>query len=104
MPMTEPRYREAVLIGWSILWRLVGGFLVLLLLMNLTILALLPELTRTGPSLLALLVPIAAATVLAALVVMPVVVRRMIGKSFSGFRLDFVRDDGTHSGFHRPNS
>ena len=89
---TEPRYREAVLIGWSILWRVAGGFLVLLLLMNLTILALLPELTRTGPSLLALLVPVAASTVAAALIVMPMVVRSIIGKSFPGFRLDLVRN------------
>ena len=89
---TEPRYREAVLIGWSILWRVAGGFLVLLVLTNLTILALLPELTRTGPSLLALLIPIAASTVAAALIVMPLVVRRIIRKSFPGFRLDLLRD------------
>ena len=90
---TEPRYREAVLIGWSILWRVAGGFLVLLLLMNLTILALLPELTRRvltssrcwspwqRPGLVA-----------AALIVMPMVVRSIIGKSFPGFRLDLVRN------------
>jgi hypothetical protein len=97
-----PSYREAVGIGWRILWPVAGSFVVLLVVANFVLLTFLPELTRSGPSLAALALPLAAAAVVAALVVMPRVVQTVVGKPFSGFRLKFVRDDGRVSGLHSP--
>jgi hypothetical protein len=96
----RPSYPEAVRIGWRILWPVAGSFLLGLVVANFVLLALLPELTRSGPSLAALVLPITAASVVAALVVMPIVVQTVLGKPFSGFRLTFVRDDGRLSGLH----
>jgi hypothetical protein len=92
MPTDEPRYRDAVIIGWSLLWRGTGSFLLLLFLANLAMMALLPELTRTGPSLWALLLPLGAVSALSALAVMPLVVRHLLRKRFTGFHLEFIRD------------
>jgi hypothetical protein len=92
MPTDEPRYRDAVIIGWSLLWRGTGSFLLLLFLTNFAVIGLLPELTRTGPSLGALLLPLVAVSTLSALAVMPVIVRRLLRKRFAGFHLDFIRD------------
>lgn len=91
MSAEEPTYREAVIIGWSILWRTVGSFLLLLFLMNLAIFALLPELTRTGPSWWALGLPLVIVTALAASLIMPLVVRAVVLKPFRDFHLEFVR-------------
>jgi hypothetical protein len=89
-----PGYGVLVLIGWRILWQAVGSFLLLLFLANLALLSLLPELTRTGPSLWALLSPLLVVTVIVALLVMPVVVRALFTTSFSGYRLQLLRDQG----------
>ena len=50
MEMT-PSYWDTVAIGWRIFWQGFGGFVLALFLANLVLLGLLPELTRTGPSL-----------------------------------------------------
>jgi hypothetical protein len=84
MSAEEPNYREAVAIGWRILWRGVGSFLLLLFVANLAVFALLPELTRTAPSIWALL--------LSAACVMPFVVRGLLRTPFRNFHLEFVRD------------
>jgi hypothetical protein len=88
-----PRYWESVAIGWRIFWRAVGGFLLTLTAANLVLLNLLPELTRSDPSLWALVVPLFAATTLTCLAVMPLVARALLKKRFGGFRLALVRDE-----------
>lgn len=88
----EPRYRDAVIIGWTILWKGVGSFLLLLFLTNLAVIALLPELTRTGPSLWALLVPLAVVTAVCTGAIMPLVVRSLFRQRFGGFHLELIRD------------
>ncbi|ALA59004.1 hypothetical protein [Nitrospira moscoviensis] len=88
----RPDYWEAVSIGWSILWRGVGSFLLLLFVANLAIFALLPELTRTGPSVWALLLPLLIVTAFSAAFIMPLVVRTLLSKPFRHFRLEFVRN------------
>lgn len=92
MAEEEPTYGEALIIGWSLLWRGVGSFLLLLFLANLAIFAFLPELTRTGPSWWALLLPLMIVTALSASFIMPLVVRRLLSTSFGRFHLQFVRD------------
>ena len=90
--MAVPGYRVLVLIGWRILWQAVGSFLLLLFLANLALLSWLPELTRTGPSVWALLFPLLAVTVLVALLIMPAVVRALLTRSFAGVRLQAVNE------------
>ena len=90
--MGPPGYGVLVLIGWRILWQAVGSFLLLLFLTNLALLAVLPELTRTGPSWWALLSPLFVVTVIVALLVMPVIVRAMLAASFAGYRLHLVSE------------
>lgn len=90
--MGVPGYRVLVLIGWRILWQAIGSFLVLLFLANLALLSWLPELTRTGPSLWALLIPLLTVTTLVALLVMPAVVRGLLTRSFGGIRLQAVSE------------
>lgn len=90
--MAVPGYRVLVLIGWRILWQAIGSFLILLFLANLALLSWLPELTRTGPSLWALLIPLLSVTVLVAFFIMPAVVRGLLTRSFGGFRLQAVHE------------
>ena len=90
--MGVPRYRVLVLIGWRIRWQAVGSFLLLLFVANLVLLSWLPELTRTGPSLWALLLPLITVTGLVAFLIMPSVVRALLNKSFAGVRLRAVSD------------
>ena len=55
--MKQLTYWESVSIGWRILWQGIGGFVLALFLGSLALVGLLPELTRTGPSYGALVVP-----------------------------------------------
>lgn len=90
--MAVPGYRILMLIGWRILWQAIGSFLLLLFLANLVLLSWLPELTRTGPSLWALLIPLLTVTVFVALFIMPAVVRGLLVRSFGGIRLQAVSE------------
>ena len=93
--MDQPTYRESVQLGWTLLWRCVGGFLALLFAVNLLLLFLMPELTRTEPSVWMSLLPVGVAGIISLLVLMPFIVRGMVTKSFHGFHLRFVRDGGS---------
>ena len=90
-------YWEMVAVGWRILWQGIGGFVVTLLLGNLILLSVLPELTRTDPSYWALLVPLLTALVLSLFVVLPFVVRGLIKGPFGTFRLVVKRDEACRS-------
>ena len=46
----EPTYEELLRMGWALFWRGVGSFIILLFGVNILILLLVPELTRTEPS------------------------------------------------------
>lgn len=89
-----PTYQESVRIGWTVLWRCLGGFLALLFAVNVLILSAIPELTRTEPSLWISLLPIVVAAVILLFVIMPAIVRAILSKSFHGFHLRFIRDNG----------
>jgi hypothetical protein len=99
---TVPTYSESLRIGWTLLWRGTGSFVLLLTLCNILILAVLPELQRSVPSLLALLLPLVLVTCVATFGIMPFVVRTLFAGSYGGFRLQLVRNvqqsiDGTTS-------
>jgi hypothetical protein len=96
--MEMPTYRESIRIGWTLLWRAVGGFLALLFAANLGILFLVPELARTGPSFVTSLLPLGVATLVSVLLVMPLVARTIVTKAFRGFHLQFVRHSAAPSG------
>ena len=96
--MQVPTYQESIRIGWTLLWRAVGGFLALLFAANLGILFLIPELARSEPSFMTSLVPLGAATLVSVLLVMPLVVRKIVTKHFRGFHLQFVRDSAAQNG------
>ncbi|WP_447987426.1 hypothetical protein [Nitrospira sp. Nam74] len=98
-----PTYQESVRIGWTVLWRCLGGFLALLFAVNMLILYAMPELTRAEPSLWVSLLPLAVAAVISLFVIMPVIVRAMLNKSFHGFRLCFVRDSEPLSCMETPH-
>jgi hypothetical protein len=91
--MDEPTYQESVRIGWTVLWRCLGGFLALLFGVNLLVLYAIPELSRTEPSLWISLLPVGMAAIISLFVIMPVIVRAMLSKSFHGFHLRFIRDN-----------
>ena len=88
----KPRYWEALRIGWRILWQGVGSFMASLLILNLLLLTVLPELPRTTPSLWAWVLPLLVVSVMALFVFMPLVVRALLTKPFRGFRLCIVRE------------
>jgi hypothetical protein len=88
-----PTYQESVRIGWTLLWRCLGGFLVLLFAVNLLVLYLMPELTRAEPSLWVSLLTVGVAAVISLFAIMPVSVRALLSKSFHGFHLRFIRDN-----------
>ena len=90
---TRLSYREALAIGWRLFWQGAGGFLLALMAANLVVLGSLPELTRTGPSWWALMLPLLAATGLSVFVWMPLVARSLVAARFRTFRLDLVRGD-----------
>ena len=89
--MQMPTYGESIRIGWTVLWRAVGGFLALLFAANLGLLFLIPELARSEPSFMTSLLPLGLATLVSVLLVMPLVVRAIVTKDFRGFHLQFVR-------------
>ena len=91
--MDKPTYQESVRIGWTLLWRCLGGFLALLFVVNLAILYVMPELTRAEPSLWISVIPAGVAGAISLFVIMPVIVRAMLSKSFHGFHLRFIRDN-----------
>jgi hypothetical protein len=90
--MDEPTYQESIRIGWTLLWRCVGGFLVLLIAVNLFLLFIMPELTRTEPSVWMALFPVSVAAIISLFVIMPFIVRAVLAKSFHGFHIRFIRD------------
>lgn len=90
--MEEPTYQESIRIGWTLLWRCVGGFLALLFAVNLFLLFIMPELTRTEPSVLMSVLPVGVAGIISLFVIMPFIVRAVLTKSFHGFRIRFMRD------------
>jgi len=96
--MQVPTYGESIRIGWTLLWRAVGGFLALLFAANLGILFLIPELARSEPSFMTSLLPLGLATLVSALLLMPVVVRTIVTKDFRGFHLQFVRHPPVSNG------
>jgi hypothetical protein len=71
MRTPEPTYAELLRMGWAMFWRGVGSFIVLLFSMNVLILFLMPELTRTEPSFWVAVLPLAMVTVLCTFVTMP---------------------------------
>ena len=93
--MEAPTYQESVRIGWTLLWRCLGGFLALLFAANLLVLYVMPELTRAEPSLWISLLPVGVAAIISLFVIMPVIVRAMLSKSFHGFHLRFIRDNAS---------
>jgi hypothetical protein len=88
----ELTYVETLKVGWSILWRSVGSFLAVLSAINGWIFWTMPELTRAEPSILIAIVPICAAVLLCAFVVMPFVVRSILHKRFGQFQLRLIQD------------
>ena len=78
--------------GWALFWRGVGSFFLLLIGANTLVLLLIPELTRTSPSLWVALLPITMVTLLCTFLVMPFVARRLVRIPFRGFHVEFVRD------------
>jgi uncharacterized membrane protein len=96
--MHVPTYRESIRIGWTLLWRVVGGFLALLFATNLGILYVIPEVARSGPSFLTAFIPLGLATAVSLFLLMPLVVRTILTKSFRGFRLQFVRESAAPIG------
>ena len=104
----QPRYWEALRIGWRILWQGVGSFMALLFILNLLLLTVLPELPRTTPSLWAWSLPLLVVSVIALFVFMPLVVRGLLKTPFRGFRLRIVRESAdplrTQDLEHQPSS
>lgn len=66
--------------------------MLLLILCNILILMVLPELQRTGPSLWATLFPLAIVTCVATFGIMPFVVRTLFTASYNGFHLQLLRN------------
>jgi apolipoprotein N-acyltransferase len=94
----QPHYREALAIGWRILWQGVGSFMAALFIANLLLLLWLPELTRAGPSFWAWALPLLIVSIVAFFVFMPLVVRALLTKQFRGFRLLLVRESSESAG------
>ena len=92
VPNEQPTYEESVRLGWALLWRGVGSFVLIMFAGNIGLLFLIPELTRTVPTLWIALLPLAFATLISAFLIMPFVVRRLVKAPFKGFHLSFVRD------------
>ncbi|MDP9132170.1 MAG: hypothetical protein M3M98_03430 [Nitrospirota bacterium] len=95
MQLHEPTYTESLKLGWALFWRSVGSFLLLTFAVNGLLIFLLPELTRTSPSLWVALFPLAFATLFCAFLVMPFIIRKLLRTSFRGFHVRFVRNEPT---------
>ena len=95
--MQRLTYWESVSIGWRILWQAIGARQRPDWVPTIVVLWLLPELTRTGPSYWALVVPLVIAFVFSLFVMLPLVVRGLINASFGTFRLVVTRKEPCHS-------
>lgn len=93
---TVPTYSESIRIGWSILWRGTGSFVLLLSLGNIVMSAVLPEFEHGVPSLWATLLPLGIVTCVATFGIMPYLVRALFTGSYSSFRLQLFRN--VHAG------
>jgi hypothetical protein len=93
MRAPEPTYEELLRMGWVMFWRGVGSFIVLLFGMNVLILFVMPELTRTEPSFWVAVLPLSVVSVLCTFVIMPFVARKLVRTPFRGFHVQFVRDE-----------
>ena len=89
---TVPTYSESLRIGWTLLWRGTGSFVLLLIFSNIFLLTVLPELERSIPSVWASLLPFIIVTCIATFGIMPFVVRALLTGSYSGFRVQLVRN------------
>lgn len=89
--MDEPTYLESLKIGWMLLWRGIGSFLALLMVLNQLVLSLTPELTRTEPSLWASFLPLLTAAAVSLFIIMPILVRSLLHKRFRGFEVRLIR-------------
>ena len=92
MLIEAPTYIESLKIGWAIFWRTAGSLVALLFILNLGLLFLFPELSRTGPSLWIALAPLMVVSGLCIFLVMPHVARVLVDRDFRGFHLLFIRD------------
>ena len=89
---TVPTYSEPLRIGWTLLWRGTGSFVLLLTLCNIVILGALPELERSIPSLWASVLPLVIVTCAVTFGIMPFVIHALLTGSYSGFRVQLVRN------------
>jgi hypothetical protein len=92
LPVNVPTYEESVRLGWALFWRGVGSFVLLLFGINILLLFLMPELTRTSPSFWVTFLPLLLVTLLCTFLIMPFVVRKLMQRPFRGFHVEFVRD------------
>jgi len=92
MLIEVPTYTESLKIGWAIFWRTAGSFIALLFTINIGLLFLFPELSRTSPSLWIALMPLMVVSGLCLFLVMPHVARVLVDRNFRGFHLLFIRD------------
>lgn len=92
MLIEGPTYIESLKIGWAIFWRTAGSLVALLFMINLGLLFLFPELSRTSPSVWIALVPLMVVSGLCIFLVMPHVARVLVDRDFRGFHLLFVRE------------
>ena len=90
-------YWERVAVGWRILWQGIGGFFLAVILGNLAIFSVLPEIDRMEPSYWALALPLLSASALSLFVLLPLVVRGLIAGPFGTFRLVVKRDESCRS-------
>lgn len=88
---TVPSYSESLRIGWTLLWRGTGSFMILLTLCDIFIVIGPPELVSSVPSFWASLLPLVIGTAVATFGIMPIVVRLLFTGSYSNFRLQLVR-------------
>lgn len=89
---TVPTYSESLRIGWTLLWRRTESFVLLLIFCNMVLVWVLPELARGIPSWWTSLLPLVIVTCAVTFGIMPFVVRALLTGSYSGFRVQLVRN------------
>ncbi len=89
---TVPTYSESLRIGWTLLWRGTGSFVLLLTFCNMVLFGVLPELARSIPSWWASLLPLVIVTCAVTFGIMLFVVGALPTGSCSGFRVQLVRN------------
>jgi hypothetical protein len=92
--MQSLSYMESIRLGWMLFWRAMAAFFGLIYLSNVVLLLVMPELTRSGPSVWTLAMPLGLAASVSLFGIMPTIVRAMLRKEFRGFRLQVVRPEG----------